>query len=475
MSELHQTSMTTADCSRANKDQVRLSHTIAYSLPTIMTTFLSVPLVNIVPGLYAKHFGLTLSTIAIIMLAARLFDAISDPIIGYFSDHIRERTGTRKPFIMVGGLFFLVSSYYLYVPPVEISAGYLLGCLLAFYLSWTLFEIPHIAWGGELSVDSREKSKIYSIRYFFINTGILLFFVVPFLPFFKAEGFTMETMKWSVLIASILMFPLIYICIKTVPNGHQYKSNAHQKIVSSSFIAPIIRNRPLLIFLCSYALSGIGIGIWMSVSYIFMDAYLGLGSKAPLIYTLATLVSLFCVSLWYKLANQVGKKITFCLGMLVVSIAAASTGILKPGETSFLFMSIAMSAIYAGAAVLFIFGPSLLADIADYGIFKFGVDRAGTYFAFYTFISKANAGLGSGLGLGILGWYGFDPAEVNHADEHLFGLRLAMACMPVILIILSLLFIVKMPINERRHGIIQRCLVLRENRLLEKSPGKKQR
>ena len=133
--------------------------TLNYALPTVVVAFLIGP-VAIIQGIYAKYFGLSLTTIASVLLIARLFDAVTDPLIGYFSDHYYARTGSRKKIICTGAVLFIISAYFLYVPhgigssaPYDpISTACFLTWFLIFYLGWTMFEIPHLAWGSELAV-----------------------------------------------------------------------------------------------------------------------------------------------------------------------------------------------------------------------------------------------------------------------------------------------------------------------------------
>ena len=175
---------------------------LAYSSPILPIYFLLGP-VYILQGMYAKYFGLSLSTIAIVILVSRIFDAVTDPIIGYFSDMYFSRYGSRKPFVVVGGILFVVSSWFLYVPPSNVSALYFLFSFLAFYFSYTLFVVPHYAWGGELVVDCQQRSRIYSFRTFGLFLGMLLFFGVPLLPLFETSQFTPDTLEWAVFFAGL--------------------------------------------------------------------------------------------------------------------------------------------------------------------------------------------------------------------------------------------------------------------------------
>ncbi|MDB4309257.1 MFS transporter, partial [Porticoccaceae bacterium] len=135
-----------------------LGQQLTYALPVLGTIFLFGP-IAIVQGIYAKYFGLSLAVIASLVLATRLLDALTDPLIGYLSDRAQAHTGTRKVFIAIGAVLFLVSAYYLFVPvdpasinkDTTVSGTYFFIAFFFFYLGLTLFDIPHLSWGAELT------------------------------------------------------------------------------------------------------------------------------------------------------------------------------------------------------------------------------------------------------------------------------------------------------------------------------------
>ena len=124
----------------------------AYALPVIPVSIL-MSTNNVLSGLYATHHGLALSSIAMVMLIAGIFDAVTDPLIGYFSDRYHARTGTRKPFIIGGALLSIISAYFLFIPigfapfdafdpgeigHVKVSSAYFLCALLSFYFAYRM-------------------------------------------------------------------------------------------------------------------------------------------------------------------------------------------------------------------------------------------------------------------------------------------------------------------------------------------------
>ena len=468
----------------------RFHQSLAYSLPILGFSFLIGP-ITILQGVYAKYFGLSLTVIASIVFISRLFDAVSDPLIGYLSDRYQQRTGSRKAFIFTGGLLFILSSYFLYVPlgyvpsgvgdigsSSSVSASYFLVFFLAFYLSWTLFEIPHLAWGAEISSTTEERNKLYSLRALMTYIGTALFFVVPLLPFFETSEFTPKTLFWSVILGAILTLPLLFYCAKNVADGTSLsprpETPSSNNKGSRALWRMVLGNRPFLLFLGAFFFAGAGAGMWVGVSFIFIDVYLGLGEKLSVAYLLSIGISILAVGLWYGVAKKAGKSIAWGLGMLLVLLGDLGTGYVTPGESGWFPLLLCMALIYVGMTATVTLAPSLLSDIIDYGTWKFGQDYAASYFSIYTLVFKANIGVGTALGLAVAGIYGFDPASAIQSDQAIFGLRLSIAWLPALMTLIAIGFIVLTPINVRRHNILRRALDRRTDQPLRKTQQQSQ-
>ena len=448
---------------------------VAYSLPVISTYFL-IGAVAILQGVYVKYFGLQLKDIAYAVFFARLFDAITDPVIGYISDRYYDRYKTRKPFVVTGGLLFVVASLFLFIPfdiglisifdknhndyATEVSVRYFLGWYMAFYLAWTLFEIPHLAWGSEITSTHREKNKVYSFRGAATYIGTLLFFLVPLLPFFDTSEFTPITMAWSVVFAAIFMLPMIYVCSKSVPsyslNNKSSKNMGESAVGIIDFGKNIVDNKPFLIFIGAFFFAGAGMGMWFGMMFIFVDIFLGLGGILSVVYLLSFGVSILALGFWYYLANQFSKKISWALGMLLLLSGILATSILDPTDSNWLSLLLCMICINAGTSATVALSPAVLTEIIDFGILKCGRDFAASYFSLYTLVMKLNVAIGGAVGLMVAGVYGFDPLATIQSDAGIFGLRLAVSWLPAFIVLFAIVFILLTPISIRKHGIILR-------------------
>jgi len=442
---------------------------LAFSAPFLGLVFLMGP-INIVQGIYAKYFGIPLTTLAGILLLCRLFDVFSDPLMGYFSDRYRARTGTRKPFVLVGGLSLIVCSYFLFIPPDDVSTAYIIFWMISLYAASTLTSIPTYAWGGEISAHPEERTLIFSVQAFVGKIGFLLFYLVPFLPLFTTTEITPETLKVSVIIAAILMLPGLYIALKHAPNGPHVRMDKVEKKKKASvslreFISALKRNKPFQIFVAAYMCVGLGIGMYFGLFFIFVDSYLGQGEDYAMLASLSMLVGLISVPLVYKVIVLIGKKWAWGISLLLMTLSFFYTGQLRPGEDVFLSLLI-LKIIFdiAGAALSMITLP-LLNEAVDYGLLSNKTERRGLYYSIYSLLLKFEAALGLALGLAIAGWLGFDGTASTHDESSGFAIRMAMSWIPCVFMSLGFFFIWRLPIDERRAGIIARRLagrVLRE-------------
>ena len=370
---------------------------------------------------------------------------------------------------------FVISSYFLYVPielrfggTTEVSAGYFLIWFLVFYLAWTLFEIPHLAWGSELATSSQERNKIYSMRALSTGCGVMFFYLVPLLPFFSGNSFTPKTLEWAAMAAGCLMLPALYFCVKKTPDGSHMPSMQGRETDLRTLHTEIFANKPFLLFIAAYSLYFMGAaGMSFTLIFIFIDVYLRLGEHFAVLSLIGICAGLLTLSFWYRLANHIDKRFTWVLGVLFYIAGVFGLGFLNPGETDVMALAVVMVFIYIASIALAALSPSLLADIIDYSVWKFDKDRAATYFSIYTLVSKTSMAIGGSISLALAAWYNFDPTSITQTKHAEFGLRLSACWLPVLLMGMSIPIMMLVPINMRRHWIVRQRLDSR----VEKAPS----
>ena len=118
------------------------------------------PVAVFIPRFWASDMGVPLTVLATIGFAVRAFDVITDPLMGYISDHTRSRFGRRKPWVLLATPIMMLSIYMLFMPPEGAGVVHYGVWSLGLSVAITMMLIPYYAWGAELSTDYNERSRI---------------------------------------------------------------------------------------------------------------------------------------------------------------------------------------------------------------------------------------------------------------------------------------------------------------------------
>ena len=164
---------------RAGSEQLSALRLVRFSAIAVPVTAAHLPIGVYLPAIFARDFGLPLATIGIIFLFGRLWDAITDPVVGLLSDRTRSRFGRRKPWIAGGAALFAISSVALFFPPQSVTAWYLAAVLFFFYLGWTAIQIPFLAWSGEVSGQYHQRTRIATYQTVVTSSALLLTLILP--------------------------------------------------------------------------------------------------------------------------------------------------------------------------------------------------------------------------------------------------------------------------------------------------------
>lgn len=447
---------------------------MAYALPKLSLYLLITGPMTILPGMYAKYFGMSLAAIALARFIARIFDGITDPITGYLSDRFQQRYGTRKPMIAVGGLLVLVSSSMLYIPygwdaqnPEPVHFAYFLGFYMAFGLAWNIMDMPHLAWGAEISSDTKGRSQRFSFRSIATYSASIIFFAIPLLPAFESTEVTYETLEYSVYLAWVLMPLCLWVCLHWVPNGPASQTtaqaeHAQQQLSKKQRIQQIgrlvIGNKPLLVFYAVYAFIGVGYTMSNSLTFFFVDNYLGLAEMIPYVFLAHYSIGVISSWVWGLVAQKIGARPTWAIGMSMCLIGLLGIGFVSPSEGSFWFYLICKILIGAGYLSTFVVGYMVLADIADYGRWKFREECGGLYFSLRATVAKFNMSIGGALSLVLVEWLGFEVSATVMSEQAIQALRLIYIVIPSILLLVAIVLITRIPLNSHQHSVIRKRL-----------------
>ena len=161
---------------------------LPYGVTGLPLAALLLPLYVYLPSYYAEGLGLGFAVVGGVLLAARLWDGITDPLVGWLSDRWTSRWGRRRPWMVVGTPILLLGAWQLFRPGESADWLHLLLWSGVLYLGATMVLLPYSAWGAELSPDYHERSRIAGAREIFVVVGTLLAASLPALAGGGAEA-----------------------------------------------------------------------------------------------------------------------------------------------------------------------------------------------------------------------------------------------------------------------------------------------
>jgi Na+/melibiose symporter-like transporter len=433
----------------------------AYALPEFPLAIILFPAYAILPTFYARHTHISLSTIGVVLIASRVFDAVIDPAIGYLSDRTRTPWGARKPWLAVGVVIAMVAVWRLYVPAADVGVAYYAGWLVLFYLGFTLIQIPHKAWGTDIVRNYVDRSAVSAFVGMWFAVGNLVFALVPLLPSYLGHGYDAETLR----VIAILVLVSLPLCVTVAgllaPKGPPVAS--HRPRIGQ-LLRSVWTNRPFLQFLSIFVLAGFGQGIYYSLVFLLVSSVQGLGALFPICLLADAIATFVAVPMWYQAIIRIEKHRAWGVGMIVSALSIGAMFWVPAGQTGFSWLLALIVLRALAGAVIYVAPNALLGDVVDFDILKSRTNPAANYHAILALVTKANGAVGGGLGLVLIGLFGFVTVGANTPNA-IAGFKLIVLVIPALIVVASGVVAWLFPLDRRRHDIIRRRILSRAKAL----------
>jgi GPH family glycoside/pentoside/hexuronide:cation symporter len=417
----------------------------------------------------------------------RLFDAITDPIMGYVSDNTQSRFGRRKPYIFMGailaGLMFIMLWQMNPEATQMYNFWYFLIMSLLFIGANTIFSTPLIALGYEMTTDYKERTRLMG---FAQTIGQFAWMIVPWFwviianpELFADQAEGVRTMAWVVGGACIIlgMMPGLF-CREIDQKNITNQANLTLKDAVGNLkdllrkMVEVFKNKPFVRICGATFLVFNGFQMVASFSYFIILFYLfngdyGLTGHWPAWFsTISAFTTAFLViPIITWMANKVGKRKAFIYSTLISIVGY----ILKwwgftPDNPWLMFMPIPLMAFGIGG--LFVLMMSMTADVCDLDELENGMPRKeGTFGAIYWWMVKLGQGIALVLSGAVLKIVGFDQNAATQTMETMTHLRIADIIIPAATAALAIWVMWGYDLTEEKSEEIQRELVERRGQL----------
>jgi glycoside/pentoside/hexuronide:cation symporter, GPH family len=399
------------------------------------TNIMANPILNI--GL-----GVSPVLVSAALTIPRIWDAFTDPLMGKISDNFTSRFGRRRPFILFGGILTGLAFSLIWMLPRGWSQmatfSLFLAYMLIFYTCFTVFVVPYLALGFEMSPDYNERTVLMSYRSFFSLVGGIM---MQWIYWGCTRPVFSDTVQGMKVVGSVIGGFVILTSILTAlfckerapqisPAAVKHKVSFYESVSVAWKVTPFIRVISVCVLIIVGQLSIMQIGMYLNIYYVCQGSQEFAGRLQGIIGTGYTLSSLIIIPVVAWCSNRFGKKTTLRGLMTLGAVGSLLSWVLINPDYPYLQI---VGLFLGGPAVtgLWIVAPSMIADVCDWDECKNGLRREGAFGAVYGWFTKIGSSVSlmvSGLVLVLTGFRADLGAE--QAPGTIIGMRVLVALIP---------------------------------------------
>lgn len=357
--------------------------------------------------------GMAPLLVGTLFAAGRMWDALTDPLVGSWSDRTRLRLGRRRPWMLAAVPTLALSFTMLYVPPRVLEGPWLVAwtglALFTFYAGFTAWVVPHQALGAELTPDHHERSRVFGVRQAAFTLGMMLAFAgiqaVNNAP--DPRGAAAQLVAGSVaLVSALILIPPLLL-----REREDYRRLAPESPLRA--LRDVLRNphARLLLFVLFIEMSGAGVlGVLSPFVLEYVIKRPELIAAIPAVFIACSVAS---IPLWIRLSRRFGKRDVWVAAMVVFALSFGAVAFVPERSLVPLFALLIVAGVANGCGG--VMGPSILADVIDVDELASGERREGAYSAAWGFALKAGNALVVLLSGAALQVVGFQPNQEQTA------------------------------------------------------------
>ncbi len=395
---------------------------------------------------YTDYLRLLPAAVGTLMLVARVWDAVNDPLMGSLVDKTKTRFGKLRPYLLAVPIplaTFTVLTF------INVDMSYSMRLLYAYvtYISWgmiyTISDVPYWGLSAAMTTDPKQRLSIISLARIFCNIGLAISIVIP--PIIISQfngnqlGYTISAILMSVL-GSLLFFLAFFNTKERVIPSSQDSSIAKN-------LSLIKHNKPLLLLQSSRMLGALRMGLAAAGTY-FAKYNLGNELYFSVLGGILILSMISAITITPLLSKSLNKKFLYQISLIIGAFAHLAMYIFGYSNMILLFGFLFIAGFGMGINDVIMY--SMVTDSIDYLEFKTKKRLEGVSFSLHTFTTKLQTAI-SAFVIGIvLQLFGF-VENVAQSEQALTGIFLLLSILPAIASILSLIPMHFYDLSEAKH------------------------
>ncbi|MET4637610.1 MFS transporter [Mycetocola sp. 2940] len=403
------------------------------------------------PGLVLIYFltdtlGVAALAAGLVVGAAKIWDVVIDPVIGTRSDHSLATTGSRRRYMVLGGVSLPLFFFLTFAVPAGIgptaSAAWVFVAFLCCATAFSLFQVPYIALPAELATHYNDRTRLLTWRVVVLTLAILLFGAGgPLL-----RGLSDDTRIGYLVMAAVAGLVIgagMLVASTVAPRDKPIARRSPAQSPVASYRAgfdALRRSRPFRALLGTFVLQGLATGMMLAGAQYVATWVLRSEDAVTLLFLALIAPALFVAPVWGRFARRVGKERAFALASSLFALAALSlVGLLwAPGV--WIYAPVALGgAAYAGMQSL---PMAMLPDVISHDARTHGEGHAGSFSGVWTAGETAGMAFGATVLTVILAVTGYTERVAGQVAEQsssaVAGIVLSFSVVPALLLVASL-------------------------------------
>ncbi len=395
------------------------------------------------------------------LMVAKIWDAITDPLLGWISDKTNSRLGKRSIYLILGAAPLAISIMLVWFIPVGLSntSAFVWICLsfMFFGTMWTITNVPYYSLSAELTRDYDERSSLTAYRMIMaVPAYILGAALTPVLAgafSSKQTGYHIVGIAYGLLGAAVLWIAVFGIREKKVAivNNCQSSFNLGKELLAT------FQNKPFVLLLLAFSISTIAFTLTRTFIAYFLTYNMGMESKVPVVMFLMLASVVAALFPWKIISDRWNKGPAYALGLIIGAVAVGSSFFLTNNVLWLIYPVTIIAGI--GFATTWVFPWAMVPDIVDYDHAHSGICRSGLYFGVWGLTTKVSEALGLAISGWVLQFSGYVPNATQSPTSLLF-IKLFFGPVPALLFILSIPFLIWYPITRHSHTEIKNRIKL---------------
>jgi len=411
-----------------------------------------------------------------VILASRLWDAFTDPVMGSITDNTHSRFGRRRPWLAVGAVACAVSFAAIWwFPRGHSDLFYFMWFLvtsLIFYVAFTIFSVPYIALGMELTPDYHERTSVMAYRGILQQGGFFVVASLYLLTSLDRFADRADAMRWNSLWISGLIFVVILIPAvfsREHPSSLVDRKKERAKVPLLTSMKETLSNWPFLNMALVTIVSLLGLmmvgslGYYITVYHMFGgDKGVASGAVLTAVGYAIPIATMISIPLLNMLSRKIGKRSTM---LIAFGIATVGTLLAWPCYSPvYPYLSILPAVLLGtGSAAAYVFVNAMLPDAVDLDELKTGERREGMFSAVYSWMFKIGAAIAPMVGGYVLRGTGFDAELAVQQPGTIFWMRVCFTVIPALSLTAAMALVLSYPITEKRSYEIRKELEVRRS------------